>query len=107
LHEIALSLDDGASLVGFHASLSPWPSWAESVDIVGDACAEGSGLDAVGETWSVTCASDPVVLTGPTRLATLRYRAPGPVTPDSLHVVAEGVDASLAEAPIVLLLALQ
>ena len=56
------------------------------------------GADAIPGGLALTCASEPVVLSGERRLAILRYRAPGPVDVDRLETRVDVLTAAGAEA---------
>jgi hypothetical protein len=93
---VAIVLAEPVRFSAFSARTTGWPEWAEGLDVTSNACqGAGGGLDTVGDRWTVTCATDPAELNGPSDLAVVRYRSPEPVRPDRLRASADFVDASL------------
>jgi len=94
---IHAEFDGGVAAARFE--LSGWPAWAVPGG-EGTGCGAGGGLDAAADSWSVTCAWDPVELPSGSLLARPWYRAPEAVSPASLAIDAEAVDGALETVPL-------
>jgi len=89
---------DATEALVFSVTVSDWPASATPAGASSAHCPAGGigGLDAVADQWTLTCASDPGLVSGPARLGTLRYRAPEPVDPGTLSADLRLLDADLA-----------
>jgi hypothetical protein len=99
---MTVQLETRSPHVGFLAVVQNWPPWAVVIDSDVPECeGDGSGFDFAADRWAVTCATDPGLRTGPSELATVRYKGPA-VDPASLALTSELVDANLVTTPATL-----
>ncbi|MEM7246396.1 MAG: hypothetical protein AAF533_13685 [Acidobacteriota bacterium] len=100
-HELAVTIDAPAGIVGYRVGLDGWPLWAEVIGHEGAGCGEddGDGLDEVVGLVTLTCTTDPdPVLESAGDLVVVTYRAPESVPlegDDAVTLTSELVDAAL------------
>jgi len=76
---LVVELRDAPPHVAFSAQLMGWPANTVLTWFDAAGCDDFGGSDEIPGGLALTCASEPVVLGGERRLATLRYRAPRPI----------------------------
>ncbi|MEM7247068.1 MAG: S8 family serine peptidase [Acidobacteriota bacterium] len=99
LRSLSLGTDSAVTSLALQVTLDGLPTWAiPELDASAD-CGEAGGLDAVDESWILTCVTDGAGVTGPGELVLLGYRAPEEVTPESA-LIARSLDESLVESDL-------
>jgi hypothetical protein len=96
---LAVRLETPSPHVGFQVMVAGWPEGVEPTGLDSSECTgDDATVEPVGSTWGLVCMTDPSIASGPSTLATIRYRGPR-VDPASLAVTPTLVDSSLATVP--------